>query len=61
MDLCWQNNVSAFEYAVQVGQNFSYKKQASFNFMAEVTIWSDFGGPKIKSVTVSVVYLFAMK
>ena len=31
------------------------------NFMAAVTIWSDFGAPKIKSVTVSIVYLFAMK
>ena len=23
MDLCWQSNISAFEYAVQVGHNFS--------------------------------------
>ena len=27
----------------------------SFNFMAAVTICSDFGAPKIKSVTVSIV------
>ena len=27
----------------------------SFNFMAEVTICSDFGPPKIKSVTASLV------
>ena len=31
------------------------KEQASFNFMAAVTICSDFGVPKIKSVTVSIV------
>ena len=29
----------------------------SFNFMAAITICSDFGAPKIKSVTVSTVYL----
>ena len=33
----------------------------SFNFMAAVTICSDFGAQKIKSVTVSIVSLFAMK
>ena len=27
------------------------KEQVSFNFMAAVTIYSDFGAPKIKSVT----------
>jgi len=41
-------NVSAFEYAVQVGHNFSSKEQASFNFIAEVTICSDFGKVVIK-------------
>ena len=43
MNLCWQSNVSAFEYAIQVGHNFPSKEQASFNFMAAVTICSDFG------------------
>ena len=38
MDLCQQSNVSAFEYAV-----FSSKEQASFNFMAALTICSDSG------------------
>ena len=38
-------NVSAFLYAVKVGHNFSSKKQASFNFMAAVTICRDFGAP----------------
>ena len=35
--------------------SFSSKEQASFNFMAAVTIYSDFGSKKIKSVTVSIV------
>ena len=26
MDLCWQSNVSAFEYAIEVGHNFSSKE-----------------------------------
>ena len=46
--------VSAFEYAIQVGHNFPSKEQASFNFMAVITICSDFGAPKNK-VTVSTV------
>ena len=36
-------NLSAFEYAVSVCHSFSSKEQASFNFMAAVTIRSDFG------------------
>ena len=56
MDLCWQSNVSVFSYAVKFGHNFSSKEQASFNFMAAVTICSDFGAPKIKSVTVAIVF-----
>ena len=56
MDLYWQSNVSAFEYAVYVGHNFPSKEQASFNFMAAITIYSDFGAPpKLKSVTISTV------
>ena len=35
--------MSAFEYAVEVGQSFSSKEQVSFNFMVAVTICSDFG------------------
>ena len=34
---------------------FFSKKQASFNFVAVVTICSDFGAPEIKSDTVSTV------
>ena len=38
------NKVSAFYFAVEVGQSFSSKEQASFNnFMAVVTLCSDFG------------------
>ena len=40
---------------VKVGHSFSSKEQASFNFMAVVTIYSNFGAPKTKSVTVSIV------
>ena len=36
--------------------NFSTMEQASFNFMAALTICSDFGAPKIKSVTTSIVF-----
>ena len=54
MDLCWQsNNVSAFQYAVSFGHNLPSKEQASFYFMAAVTICSDFGAQE-KFVTVSI-------
>ena len=36
---------------------FSSMEQAHFNFMAAVTICSDFGDQKVKSVTVSIVSL----
>ena len=52
--LCWQSSVSAFQYAIQVGHSFSSKDQASFNFMAVVTICSDFGASRNK-VSVSIV------
>ena len=42
-NLCRQSDVSAFQYAVQVCHRFSSKEQASFNFMATVTVHSDFG------------------
>ena len=32
MDLCWQSNVSAFEYAIYVVHNFPSKEKASFKF-----------------------------
>ena len=55
MDLCCQSNVSAFEYAIEVGHNFPSEEQASFNVTAAITICSDFGAPEIKSDTVSTV------
>ena len=48
MNLCWQTNVSAFSYAVYVGHSVSSKEQASFNFMASVTICRDFEAPQNK-------------
>ena len=51
--LSWQSNVSAFEYAVNVGHNISSKEKAFFNFMAAITICSDFGDQKIQFDTVS--------
>ena len=47
MDLCWQSNVSVFN-AIWVGHSFFYKEQASLNFMAAVTIYSDFGAQEYK-------------
>ena len=42
--------------------SFSSKEQVSFNFMAAVTICSDFGAQKIKSDTVPLFpHLFPMK
>ena len=40
--------LSTFEYAVYIGHNFSSKEQVSFNFMAAVTIFSDFVTPQNK-------------
>ena len=48
--------VMSLLFNMLVGHNFSSKEQASFNFMAAVIICSDFEPPKIKSVTVSIVY-----
>ena len=42
MDLCQQSDVSAFCCSVWVCHSFPYKEQVSFNFMAAVTIPSDF-------------------
>ena len=48
------NMLSRKKNAVYVGHSFSSKEQVSFNFMAVVTICSDFGAPKNK-VSVSIV------
>ena len=41
-DLCWQSGISAFYYTICVCHSFSSKEQASFNFLATVTICNDF-------------------
>ena len=46
MGLCQLSNVSGFSYAVC--HSFSSKEQASFNFMAAVTIRSNFGAQENK-------------
>ena len=43
MDLCQQNDVSAFKYVVYIGHSFPSKEQASFIFMAVFIVHSDFG------------------
>ena len=43
MDVCQQSDVSAFQFTVQVCHSFSSNEQASFNFMATVTVCTDFG------------------
>ena len=57
MDLCWQSNVSTFLYAIYVGHSFSSKQQASFNFIAAITILSDFGAQKNKVSHCFPIYL----
>ena len=47
MDLCQQSNVSAFSYTVYACHSLSSKEQMS-NFMAAVTILSDFGAQENK-------------
>ena len=42
-DLCWQSDVFAFQYTVQICHIFPSKEQASYNFMAAVSICNDFG------------------
>ena len=43
MELCWQSNVSAFQHIVWVCHCFPTKMQSSSDFMAAVTIHSEFG------------------
>ena len=40
MDLCWQSDVSAFQYAIQVGHSFSYKECLVISFIPDpIGIW----------------------
>ena len=45
----------------QVGHSFSSKEQVSFNFMAAVTICSDFGAQENKICLPLFPHLFALK
>ena len=54
MDLCQQSKVFAFNMLSRLGITF-LPRSKHLNFMAAVTICSDFGAPKIKSVTASIV------
>ena len=45
-----------FNMLPMFGHSFSSKDQVSFNFMAAVTICSDFGDKKIKCLTVCIVF-----
>ena len=57
-----QSDVSAFWYIVYVCHSFSSKEQMSFNFMAAVTICSNFGAQELKPISASMfLLLFAMK
>ena len=44
-----------FKYAVYIDHSFSSKEQVPYNFIAAVTICSDFGAQKNQSDTVSTV------
>ena len=48
MDLFQESNVSSFLYMTYVCYNFSFKEQASFNFIAAVTTCSYFGAQENK-------------
>ena len=63
MDFFWQSDVSAFKNAVKVCRSFSSKKQVSFNFVAAVTVCSDFGPQEDKNLSLYPLFLhlFAMK
>ena len=45
--------MSAFQHTISVSHSFPAKKQSSSDFMATVTIHSDFGAQERKSVIIS--------
>ena len=62
MDLCQQSDVSAFQHTVYVCHSFQAKKQISSDFMAAVTIHSDFRTPKEEiCLLLPLPFLFAIK
>ena len=50
MDLCWQRNVSVFEYAIQVSRSFSSKEWAKRSVMLEKTLESPLDCKEIQPV-----------
>ena len=57
VDLWWQSDISVFNMLSRFVIAFSPKEQASFNFMAAVTICSDFGAPLNKIWLCFPIYL----
>ena len=57
VDVCWQSDVSAFQYAISVCHSFPSKKQTSSNLITAITVGNDFRD-KRKSVTVSLISPF---
>ena len=53
MDICQQTEVSAFQHIVYVCHSFLAEKQSPSDFMATVTIHSDFRDQKEEIFTVS--------
>ena len=53
MDLCWQSNVSAFQYTVKLGNNFSSKSKPLLISWLQSPSAVVLKPPKIKSATVS--------
>ena len=47
-ELCWQSDVSGFQYLVEVCHKSPPKEQTSFNFMTVVTVHSDLGAQENK-------------
>ena len=55
-NLCWQSNVSAFQYTVEVCRRFPAKKQSSSDFMAAVTVFRDSEPKKKSSIIASICH-----
>ena len=51
MDFCRQSDVSAFKFALWVYHSFPSKEPVSFDFVAVVTIQSDFGAQEKKNLS----------
>ena len=58
-DLCWQSNVSAFQYAVQVGHSFSFRSKRLLISWLQSPSTEILEPKKINSVTVSTVYILS--